>query len=99
MDSIEDQTIAGRSADRTATGTWPLPGRADDARGEADDAQRRLRLLHAIINLLPVGVRVDAEDGRVILLNDAASQFDVSARDAIGSLPAAAAPSGTVTAG
>jgi c-di-GMP phosphodiesterase Gmr len=40
----------------------------------ADDAQRRLDLLHAVINLLPVGVRVDGADGRVILANAAAAQ-------------------------
>jgi c-di-GMP phosphodiesterase Gmr len=39
------------------------------------DAQRRLELLHAVVDLLPVGVRVHAEDGRVILANAAAAQL------------------------
>jgi len=39
------------------------------------DAQRRLDLLHAVIDLLPVGVRVDGADGRVVLANAAAAQL------------------------
>jgi c-di-GMP phosphodiesterase Gmr len=41
----------------------------------ADDAQRRLDLLHAVLDLLPVGVRVDGADGRVVLANSAAAQL------------------------
>jgi len=41
----------------------------------ADDAQRRLALLHAVIDLLPVGVRVDGADGRMILANAVAAQL------------------------
>ena len=40
-----------------------------------DDAQRRLDLLHAVIDLLPVGVRVDGADGRVVVANAAAAQL------------------------
>jgi cyclic di-GMP phosphodiesterase Gmr len=50
--------------------------------GEASalhDAQRRLDLLHAVIDLLPVGVRVDGSDGRVVLANAAASQVPLEA--------------------
>jgi cyclic di-GMP phosphodiesterase Gmr len=47
---------------------------------EAADAQRRLDLLHAIVDLLPVGVHVAAADGRVILAN-AAAQIAASTRD------------------
>jgi cyclic di-GMP phosphodiesterase Gmr len=39
------------------------------------DAQRRLELLHAVIDLLPVGVRVDDADGRVVLANAAAADL------------------------
>jgi diguanylate cyclase (GGDEF)-like protein len=45
----------------------------DAARRADNDAQRRLDLLHAVVDLLPVGVRVEAEDGRVILANGAAA--------------------------
>jgi diguanylate cyclase (GGDEF)-like protein len=54
------------------------PGRAHPL--AADDAQRRLDLLHAVIDLLPVGVRVDGADGRVILANAAAAQCPASLR-------------------
>src|SRR5262249_12346364 len=39
------------------------------------DPQRRLDLLHAVLDLLPVGVRVDGEDGRVVLANAVAAQL------------------------
>jgi cyclic di-GMP phosphodiesterase Gmr len=45
----------------------------------AHDAQRRLDLLHAVIDLLPVGVRVAGADGRLILANTAASQVPLDA--------------------
>jgi cyclic di-GMP phosphodiesterase Gmr len=45
----------------------------------AHDAQRRLDLLHAVIDLLPVGVRVAGADGRLILANSAASQVPLEA--------------------
>ena len=45
----------------------------------AHDAQRRLDLLHAVIDLLPVGVRVAGADGRLILANSAASQVPLDA--------------------
>ena len=45
----------------------------------AHDAQRRLDLLHAVIDLLPVGVRVAGADGRLILANTAASQVTLDA--------------------
>jgi c-di-GMP phosphodiesterase Gmr len=48
------------------------------------DAQRRLDLLHAVIDLLPVGVRVDGADGRVVLANAAAAQLP---RDANATAP------------
>jgi len=41
----------------------------------ANDPQRRLDLLHAVLDLLPVGVRVDGEDGRVILANAVAARL------------------------
>jgi cyclic di-GMP phosphodiesterase Gmr len=59
-----------------------------------DDAQRRLDLLHAVIDLLPVGVRVDGADGRVILANAAAAQCPASLRlseaTAVGAAPVSA---------
>ena len=66
----------------------------DDAAGLAPageaaptyDAQQRLDLLHAVIDLLPVGVRVDDADGRVVLANAAAAQLP---RDAGSSAPMA----------
>ena len=56
-----------------------------------DDAQRRLDLLHAVIDLLPVGVRVDGADGRAILANAASAQCPASLRLSEAS-PAGAAP-------
>jgi c-di-GMP phosphodiesterase Gmr len=71
----------------------------DDAAGLAPageaaptyDAQQRLDLLHAVIDLLPVGVRVDDADGRVVLANAAAAQLP---RDAGSSAPMALIESG-----
>src|SRR5262249_52493 len=65
----------------------------------ADDAQRRLDLLHAVLDLLPVGVRVDGADGRVIVANTAAAQLP---RHANGTAPVsmvetAAGPDGART--
>jgi c-di-GMP phosphodiesterase Gmr len=54
--------------------------------GAPYDAQRRLELLHAVIDLLPVGVRVDDADGRVVLANAAAAQLP---RDAGPAAPVA----------
>jgi diguanylate cyclase (GGDEF)-like protein len=62
---------------------------APSAPGEAAppyDAQQRLDLLHAVIDLLPIGVRVDDADGRVVLANAAAAQLP---RDAASSAPIA----------
>jgi cyclic di-GMP phosphodiesterase Gmr len=62
---------------------------APRAAGEAAppyDAQQRLDLLHAVIDLLPIGVRVDDADGRVVLANAAAAQLP---RDAASSAPIA----------
>jgi cyclic di-GMP phosphodiesterase Gmr len=42
---------------------------------DATEAQRRLDLLHAVIDMLPVGVQVAGADGRVILANAAAAQI------------------------
>src|SRR5215470_19806162 len=65
----------------------------------ADDVQRRLDLLHAVLDLLPVGVRVDGADGRVVLANSAAAQLP---RHANGTVPVsmvetAAGPDGART--
>ena len=70
-----------------------------DAAAAAHDAQQRLDLLHAVIDLLPVGVRVDGADGRLLLANAAAAQLP---RDAGGSAPvslveSAAGPGGART--
>src|SRR5262249_24192069 len=57
-------------------------GSETDSRGAAlaaaitaDDPQCGLDLLHAVLDLLPVGVRVEGEHGRVILANAVAAQL------------------------
>jgi diguanylate cyclase (GGDEF)-like protein len=50
----------------------------DAAPTKADDPQRRLDLLHAVLDLLPIGVRVDGADGRVIFANAVASEVPQS---------------------
>jgi c-di-GMP phosphodiesterase Gmr len=61
-----------------------------------DDAQRRLDLLHAVLDLLPVGVRVDGADGRVVLANAAAAQLprDANATSPVSVVETAAGPDG-----
>lgn len=63
------------------------------------DAQQRLDLLHAVIDLLPVGVRVDDADGRVVLANAAAAQLprDVGSAAPIALIENAAGPDGART--
>jgi diguanylate cyclase (GGDEF)-like protein len=64
-----------------------------------DDAQRRLDLLHAVIDLLPVGVRVDGADGRLVLANTAAAQLprDANANAPVSLVETAAGPDGART--
>jgi diguanylate cyclase (GGDEF)-like protein len=65
----------------------------------ADDAQRRLDLLHAVLDLLPVGVRVDGADGRVVLANSAAAQLPRHANHTapVSMVETAAGPDGART--
>ena len=58
----------------------PSPARDHDRQPAGRQrAQEELCLLDAIVNHLPVGVTVEAEDGRLILVNDAAAaQFGIS---------------------
>jgi cyclic di-GMP phosphodiesterase Gmr len=60
---------------RTVGDVGPTAADGPAVRAIDADAQRRLELLHAVVDLLPVGVRVHAEDGRVILANAAAAQW------------------------
>jgi c-di-GMP phosphodiesterase Gmr len=59
----------------TAGDVGPIAADGAAVRAIDADAQRRLELLHAVVDLLPVGVRVHAEDGRVILANAAAAHL------------------------
>jgi diguanylate cyclase (GGDEF)-like protein len=63
------------------------------------DAQRRLDLLHAVIDLLPVGVRVDDADGRTVLTNAAAAQLpgDTGALAPVALVESANGPDGART--
>jgi cyclic di-GMP phosphodiesterase Gmr len=82
--------MAGFKQDTAAPEAVPLA---------ADDAQRRLDLLHAVIDLLPVGVRVDGPDGRVILANAVAAQLphDAGAAAPVSRVETAAGPDGART--
>lgn len=56
-----------------------------------DAAHQMLDLLNAVVDALPVGVTVQAEDGRFVLVNArAAAQMSAGARALIGESPAAA---------
>ncbi|HXW27155.1 MAG TPA: hypothetical protein VEK73_20590, partial [Xanthobacteraceae bacterium] len=61
MAGFERQARAARVSDAIVADG--VPARAI----EEADAQRRLDLLRAVVDLLPVGVRVDSADGRLIL--------------------------------
>jgi diguanylate cyclase (GGDEF)-like protein len=91
MKSSEQPTIAAWSADGAAENRH-APGPSGAMPGGEVDARRRLHALNAIIDLLPVGVRVHGEDGRLILANDAASRFEVPAASPIAALPNAMMP-------
>ena len=69
------EALTGATVDGDAAA---LPRPANEA-ATPDGAQQRLDLLNAVIDLLPVGVRVDAADGRLILANSAASQVPLHA--------------------
>lgn len=45
----------------------------DEAQQSETDARRAIGLLNSIINLLPVGVTVQAEDGAIVLANELAA--------------------------
>ena len=63
------------------------------------DAQQRLDLLHAVIDLLPVGVRVDDAYGRVVLANPAAAQLprDAGCSESMALIESAAGADGART--
>jgi c-di-GMP phosphodiesterase Gmr len=65
----------------------------------AYDAQQRLDLLHAVIDLLPIGVRVDDADGRLVLANAAAAQLphDAGVSAPVARIESAAGPDGART--
>jgi diguanylate cyclase (GGDEF)-like protein len=80
------------------------PHRPVVADGVADaapphDPQRRLELLHAVIDLLPVGVRVDDANGRLVLANSCAPQFpcDTAALPPVSLVESAGGPDGART--
>jgi diguanylate cyclase (GGDEF)-like protein len=52
-----------------------LRGLLDDAKRREQSARRALDLLNSIVDLLPVGVTVQAEDGTILLANDTAAKF------------------------
>ncbi len=63
----------------------PDRGLLDEARQDAAEARRAVALLNSIIELLPVGVTVQAEDGSIILANREASALtDAAAAGAAG---------------
>jgi len=77
MASFEGQARAVRDAAPVAADG--SPGRRPTG---AADARQRLDLLHAVVDLLPVGVRIAGADGQVILANAAAAQFAAPTHDA-----------------
>jgi diguanylate cyclase (GGDEF)-like protein/PAS domain S-box-containing protein len=65
----------------------------DDESDSAPGLQRHAGLFRQIINLLPVGVTVQAQDGRFMLVNDAAAaQFGATSDVLIGVTPATVLP-------
>jgi diguanylate cyclase (GGDEF)-like protein len=95
MAGFEEQTRSARDSGPIATDAAPIVRPIDEAERPAADAQRRLDLLHALIDLLPVGVRVDAADGRVLLANAAAAHVPALAHGHAG-LASADAPASVV---
>jgi c-di-GMP phosphodiesterase Gmr len=71
---------AGRSDAATAEGEADLRRLLEETRDKEAEARRAVALLNAVIEQLPVGVTVQAEDGAVILANrHAASLCDAAA--------------------
>ena len=62
---------------------------------EEADAQRRLDLLRAVVDLLPVGVRVDSADGRLILANAAAAPCAAATHGAGDAVSVVESPAGS----
>ncbi len=73
---------AAHSADIADAEAQRLSRLLDAARQSEADARRAVGLLNAIIDLLPVGVTVQAEGGAVVLANDMAQQQPGAAADA-----------------
>ena len=69
-----------RDRDRLRTESELLRGLIDELKQTEHDALQRAHLLNTIVNLLPVSVTVQAQDGSFMLVNDAAAvQFGVAA--------------------
>jgi cyclic di-GMP phosphodiesterase Gmr len=90
--------MAGFEPHTDAGDAGVLP-RATDEPAARNEAQRRLDLLHAVIDLLPIGVRVDGADGRVVLANAAAAQLprDAGALAPVSLVESAEGPDGART--
>jgi cyclic di-GMP phosphodiesterase Gmr len=86
-----------RNANAVETELQELAQLADELRQSASAAQRDSDRLKGIVELLPVGLTVQDERGRYVLVNDAAAkQLGASAQELNGHLPAEAAPNDLV---
>jgi c-di-GMP phosphodiesterase Gmr len=91
-----DDGDAARAAP-AADARQPDQSLLDEARNSAAEARRAVALLNSIIELLPVGVTVQAEDGSVILSNREAAALSDAAAGAIGGELAASSAAAITT--
>ncbi len=91
-----------READHGINNAVPLPAKANaginrnfsDAKPQthSDEAKRGLAVLNEIINLLPVGIRLETAKGEVLFANHTAVQFSQGVKDLDQALLATPAP-------
>ena len=92
MAGLEPHVAAVADAEQASTPAAPEAA-------ASHDVQRRLDLLHAVIDLLPIGVRVDDADGRTVLANAAAAPLpcDAGALAPVSLVESAGGPDGART--
>ena len=98
--SDDDAGIAAASPASIANETAQLQRLLAEAKENEREARRALSVLASIIKHLPVGVTVQAEDGKPLFANDMAAEFSGLAPDLAPELaPTGAAPSSGEGAG
>ncbi len=72
---LASHALAARYATQSEEESTSLRALTEQLQRSEQGAKRNADLLNEVVNLLPVGVTVQDEEGRFVLVNDAAAQF------------------------